>query len=87
MPPENIWQCLGTFLNPVIVCALVCDEQPLVGVEAKDVAKHPTLHRMAPTPGSESPGSRVKCTLPGGVVRVDRRNPHFTVLLMAATLL
>lgn len=66
----------------MIVCALVCDEQPLVGV-----AKHPTLHRTAPTPGSESPGSRVKCTLPGGVVRVDRRNPHFTVLLMAATLL
>lgn len=44
LPPEDIWQCLETFL--IVTTQGGCSWHLVV--EAKDAAKHPSMHRTAP---------------------------------------
>lgn len=44
-PPEDIWQCLETFLFVTAVRGCLC--AGILWVEAKDAGKHPSVHRRA----------------------------------------
>ena len=49
VPPEDIWQCLETFR---VVKTRGKRVPGIRWVEAKDAAKHPAVHRAAPTANS-----------------------------------
>lgn len=46
-PPGDVWQSLDTFLVVMIVCGGV-GATVTYWLEARDAAKHPTVHRTGP---------------------------------------